>query len=223
MRRLLAPRSTVNSTLVRSLTTKQTILPTRVSSLASLQTLPLGRFKANSFADRKNSQEVWSEFNTRYFSTSKPETKKQEEESEEDSSKTVAVEATKGKVRQLWEKYGIVFLGFYGGLYLVTLGSIYEVVALKHVDPHGVVAYLHSIGVDNYVDVSPIASSKAGNFALAWILTKFTEPLRLAFTVTITPSLARFLGYAPPKKVKEAVKPMATTTSLGKKSEGASA
>eukprot|EP00536_Pseudo-nitzschia_multiseries_P001004 jgi/Psemu1/300445/fgenesh1_kg.12_\ len=34
-----------------------------------------------------------------------------------------------------------------------------------------------------------------GNFAIAWIATKFTEPIRFGATVALTPPLARFLGY----------------------------
>jgi hypothetical protein len=112
----------------------------------------------------------------------------------------------KGRFRELWDNYGMVFLGTYASVYLMTLGTVYEIVAMKHIDAHSVVAYLHHIGLDNYMDLTPIATSKAGNFALAWILTKFTEPLRLAFTVTITPSFARFLGKAPPKKVVHTIK-----------------
>ena len=37
------------------------------------------------------------------------------------------------------------------------------------------------------------------NLGVAWISTKLLEPLRLAISVTIVPSIARTLGYAPPK------------------------
>lgn len=33
------------------------------------------------------------------------------------------------------------------------------------------------------------------NFAIAWIATKFTEPIRFGATVVLTPPVARFLGY----------------------------
>jgi len=35
------------------------------------------------------------------------------------------------------------------------------------------------------------------NFAIAWIMTKFTEPIRMGFTVMITPYTAKKLGYGP--------------------------
>jgi len=33
------------------------------------------------------------------------------------------------------------------------------------------------------------------NFAIAWIATKFTEPIRFGVTVAVTPPIARYLGY----------------------------
>lgn len=36
-----------------------------------------------------------------------------------------------------------------------------------------------------------------GNFAIAWIATKFTEPIRFGVTVVVTPSIAKFVGYKP--------------------------
>ena len=43
-----------------------------------------------------------------------------------------------------------------------------------------------------------------GTFAIAWVMTKFTEPLRLGFTLAIVPPIARLLGYAEPKDAKDA-------------------
>jgi hypothetical protein len=43
----------------------------------------------------------------------------------------------------------------------------------------------------------------AGTFLLAWIMTKFTEPVRLGMTVLVVPKLGKFL-YAK-KKEKEAL------------------
>jgi len=170
--------------------------------------------------------DLWTDFGKRYLSTDAK--KKPEEDENHDGLKEKAGEklmSTKSRVKQLMEQYGVVFMGFYVGLYLVTLGSVYEVVALKHIDAAGVVSYLHSMGVDKFVDLSPIANSTAGNFALAWLITKMTEPVRLAFTASITPALARSLGYAPTKKAKATAaftKASASTATMGKKSEEAS-
>lgn len=35
---------------------------------------------------------------------------------------------------------------------------------------------------------------RVGTFAIAWVMTKFTEPLRLGFTVATVPTIARFFG-----------------------------
>jgi hypothetical protein len=35
------------------------------------------------------------------------------------------------------------------------------------------------------------------NFGIAWIMTKFTEPIRFGMTVAVTPSIAKKLGYGP--------------------------
>jgi len=40
------------------------------------------------------------------------------------------------------------------------------------------------------------------NFAIAWIATKFTEPIRFGATVVLTPPVARFFGYRPTPSVK---------------------
>lgn len=43
---------------------------------------------------------------------------------------------------------------------------------------------------------------RVGTFAIAWVMTKVTEPVRAAITVGVVPSVARWLGRAPPKEVK---------------------
>ena len=58
------------------------------------------------------------------------------------------------------------------------------------------------LGIAQYLEVERV-NAKTGSFLLAWIATKFTEPVRLALTIAMTPRIARFLGRAPklpPKK-----------------------
>lgn len=102
----------------------------------------------------------------------------------------------------------MVFLVYYGSVYLATLGSMFELVATGVISSAGALEWIKQAGLESYLDVEKI-NSTAGNFALAWILTKFTEPLRLAFVVTTTPKLARYLGRAPQKvkKVKRTPTP----------------
>ncbi len=46
--------------------------------------------------------------------------------------------------------------------------------------------------MQDWIDVSSL-SPKVGNFALAWIVTKFTEPIRFAVTLAITPMISRWI------------------------------
>lgn len=57
------------------------------------------------------------------------------------------------------------------------------------------------LGVAKYLELEHV-NSRTGSFLLAWIATKFTEPLRLAVTLAITPRIARFLGRAPKRMPK---------------------
>ncbi|GMF32626.1 unnamed protein product [Phytophthora fragariaefolia] len=63
------------------------------------------------------------------------------------------------------------------------------------------------LGIAQYLEVERV-SSKSGTFLLAWIATKFTEPVRLAVTIAVTPRIARFLGRAPklpPKALRSSI------------------
>lgn len=51
---------------------------------------------------------------------------------------------------------------------------------------------LRSIGVDRIVDLDHL-NPTASNFAVAWILAKFTEPVRLPITFWLTPRVAAFV------------------------------
>jgi len=46
------------------------------------------------------------------------------------------------------------------------------------------------------------ANPWTANFAIAWIATKFTEPIRLGATVVLTPSIAKFFGYKPISSIR---------------------
>lgn len=46
------------------------------------------------------------------------------------------------------------------------------------------------------------ANPWTANFAIAWIATKFTEPIRLGATVVLTPSVAKFFGYKPISSIR---------------------
>jgi len=62
--------------------------------------------------------------------------------------------------------------------------------------------------LESYTLTRPVAPMveeypSIGNFAIAWIATKFTEPIRFGATVAFTPTIARYLGYK--KRVPPAI------------------
>lgn len=55
--------------------------------------------------------------------------------------------------------------------------------------------YFKDAGVTDVLDVDVKHSDpRASTFVLAWVATKFTEPIRLAITLAITPKVARMLS-----------------------------
>lgn len=61
--------------------------------------------------------------------------------------------------------------------------------------------FAEDLGIAKYLEVERV-NAKTGTFLIAWIATKFTEPVRLAVTLAITPRIARFFGRAPQLKPK---------------------
>lgn len=45
-----------------------------------------------------------------------------------------------------------------------------------------------------------IIVAAVGTFAVAWVMTKFTEPIRLGFTLVTVPTIARYFGKVPPSE-----------------------
>lgn len=115
--------------------------------------------------------------------------------------KDKAVEAG-SRLKQLWHQYGYVAIATYLTIYVSTLFSIYLLYHFKLInfDPMLIVRWL---GVESHVAKY---DPKAGEFALAWITTKLTEPVRIAATAMVTPTVARFLGRAPSKAVARAMR-----------------
>lgn len=122
----------------------------------------------------------------------------------------------------MMRRYGPVFVGTYAGVYFTTLGALFACVQSGLLDP----AYLFSLfgHVDagetkNTVDLvvewmknhsftEPFApfmekNPYLANLAVAWIAVKFTEPVRAAAALALTPRVARTLGYAAPKTTED--------------------
>lgn len=117
-------------------------------------------------------------------------------------------EAKMGKIRLMVRRYGPVAVVTYLGVYVTTLGLLFGAIE------SGVNPFDYGVDSGSMVDKvtgmlegyswgEPVVESirknpHVGNFALAWILTKFTEPLRAVITIGIVPKIARALGRAPP-------------------------
>ena len=101
--------------------------------------------------------------------------------------------------------YGPVFIATYLGVYVTTLSSIFLALdfdifnaatfgmdAVQAVDKVcGMVEhYLGYEELPQYIRANP----RVGTFALAWVMTKFTEPVRFGATVLVVPRLSRALG-----------------------------
>uniref|UniRef100_K3WLD2 DUF1279 domain-containing protein n=1 Tax=Globisporangium ultimum (strain ATCC 200006 / CBS 805.95 / DAOM BR144) TaxID=431595 RepID=K3WLD2_GLOUD len=125
------------------------------------------------------------------------------------------------RLKDLWRKYGIVAIGTYFSMYGIVLGSIYVAIDQGWVRTaktsrgsdsdnadnndfnvvtatNKFVTFAEDLGVAKYLEVERV-NAKTGTFLLAWVATKFTEPVRLAVTLAITPRIARFLRRVPPK------------------------
>ena len=117
--------------------------------------------------------------------------------------------SSKDKIMSLWNRYGVVFVGTYLGVYCVTLGSIFVILDFGLLGPeraHQMIADVAGyLNLSDHFDPDHIDPESWNawyytwiarmnpNFAFAWIVTKFTEPLRLATSVLITPPLARLV------------------------------
>jgi len=95
-----------------------------------------------------------------------------------------------GKVRELFTKYGATGVVIYIGVYLSTLFGLFLGVKSELLPAGDAIGMLRRLGADNIINLDKINPS-ASNFAVAWILAKFTEPMRMLVTLAITPRIHR--------------------------------
>lgn len=114
----------------------------------------------------------------------------------------------------MFKKYGPVFVGTYFTVYMSTLAALFAGVETGVLDPVVLFSWLGQDGGDgaastvhlvvdwmkNHTFTEPYASyveknPSVANLAVAWIAVKFTEPIRFAVTLALTPRVARSLGY----------------------------
>jgi hypothetical protein len=135
-------------------------------------------------------------------------------ESSDVASSSSRGDRVKGGFKELWSKYGVVGVSTYLGVYVGTLSMLFVAMDFDlfksstfGFEPADAIQKVAGI-IENvtgsqafpgYIKENP----RMGTFAIAWVMTKFTEPLRLFFTIGIVPSIARTLGYAPKKEKKD--------------------
>lgn len=110
---------------------------------------------------------------------------------------------------RLWHDYGYVGVGTYLSIYVGTLGMLYVAVRSGALGADTVLNIVTKLGLESHFPSD--ISSKKGDFLIAWVATKLTEPVRASLTMAVTPRLARWVGMAPPKAetvamLKQAVK-----------------
>lgn len=109
----------------------------------------------------------------------------------------------------MMKKYGPVFFVTYMGVYVSTVAGLYVGVESGVMDPTQILDYITGNHEENKTSAEVIADilgkyrltegfadtclekPRIANLAIAWFATKFTEPIRLAFTASIVPRIAR--------------------------------
>lgn len=119
----------------------------------------------------------------------------------------VEEEGKMGKLRLMVKRYGATAVVTYLGVYVGTLGMLFAAVEwgvnpLDYGLDSGWLVEKATGMLEGYSWSEPFVeviqkNPHAGNFAVAWILTKFTEPVRMLVTIAIVPRIARALGKAP--------------------------
>jgi hypothetical protein len=123
--------------------------------------------------------------------------------------------------KSMVQKYGKVFVWTYLSVYVSTVLGLYFGIEAGALDPAYIMSWISSPPSD--ADPESVATTVevivewlnrhawtkpaapfvekypwAANFGVAWVATKFTEPIRFGVTVAILPTVARRLGYTTP-------------------------
>lgn len=115
--------------------------------------------------------------------------------------------------KEMLQQYGPVFVGTYMSVYFLTWGTLFLGMDSGLLDPVQIMGYIGS-GVEEgkstvhlvveymekYSWTKPYAAiveknPHFANLGVAWVTTKFTEPIRLAVTLGVVPKLARHFGF----------------------------
>lgn len=110
------------------------------------------------------------------------------------SAEASAEETGKRGFRYLWKKYGLIGVGTYLGVYVLTLGGMYLAVSAGVVKTGDINSLVEKLHLDKLFGKEELnIPPKAGNFMIAWVATKLTEPVRLIITLAITPPISRLI------------------------------
>eukprot|EP00339_Tiarina_fusa_P029571 CAMPEP_0117081570 /NCGR_PEP_ID=MMETSP0472-20121206/57473_1 /TAXON_ID=693140 ORGANISM="Tiarina fusus, Strain LIS" /NCGR_SAMPLE_ID=MMETSP0472 /ASSEMBLY_ACC=CAM_ASM_000603 /LENGTH=239 /DNA_ID=CAMNT_0004809517 /DNA_START=131 /DNA_END=850 /DNA_ORIENTATION=+ len=119
---------------------------------------------------------------------------------------------------ELAKRYGPVFVGTYFSIYFGTLGLLFAGIETGALDPAYVLSWVSEDAneakstvqiitdfLEHYTLTKPMApfverNPGVANLAVAWIATKFTEPIRLVLAAAVVPKVARTLGYSGAKE-----------------------
>ena len=105
-------------------------------------------------------------------------------------SSSAAPESRTSRFKTLVRKYGPIAVVFHLSVYGTTLMGFYKAVEWKLVSAGDAVDMARWVGLDRFMDLEKVNPS-AGNLAVAWVLAKFTEPVRWILTAMCTPRIAR--------------------------------
>jgi len=130
--------------------------------------------------------------------TSAPNSANQDNNNMNPTSNSVLPPSPLSGLKLLWARYGVVFLSTYFGIYCITIGTMYKLVSANILSADNAIDMLNYVHLDKVINFSAM-DPRAGNLAVAWILTKLTEPLRFVLAASICPKIARAVGRAPMK------------------------
>jgi hypothetical protein len=111
--------------------------------------------------------------------------------------------STFGRFKELWHKYGWVFVATYIAVYLSTWFSIYVLLTTPWIADLSFMQSINEWGNSHLKELQEKVTFLKRmniNVAIAWVLTKPTEPVRAMVTLAITPAIARLLGRVPPNE-----------------------
>mmetsp|Transcript_8916 Transcript_8916/g.32904 ORF Transcript_8916/g.32904 Transcript_8916/m.32904 type:complete len:290 (-) Transcript_8916:2101-2970(-) len=128
--------------------------------------------------------------------------KQQEGESDKQHRKRLAHTVTE-KIKEFIKKYGFLGVLIYFAIYFANIALFFLMIEYGLFKQGDVVQKLKDWGLGKHFDVEKTLNGKKSSLALAWILTKFTEPLRMMITVSIVPSIYR--GLVSARVIREVV------------------